>query len=236
MKNTILLVVTVTALVAFYFFGRGIWFPMYVDMIGKRTVTDVIAEYGVAAEEKLTDAFVSAGVSFPPQEIALLAIKEDKTLELWARQGERWSFVKNYQVLAASGKSGPKLREGDKQVPEGVYKIVGLNPNSSYHLSMKLNYPNAFDLAWAQKEGRTSPGSDIFIHGKSVSIGCLAVGDSAIEELFYLVHKVGKDNSMVIIAPQDPRVQTLVPPEGAPVWVDELYREIKAAFMRVVKT
>ena len=92
MKNVILLLVTLTVLVAFYFFGRGIWFPMYAQMIGKRTVADVVEEYGVSAEDKLTHAFVSAGVYFPPQEIALLAIKEDKILELWARQGERWSL------------------------------------------------------------------------------------------------------------------------------------------------
>ena len=74
-------------------------------------------------------------------------------------------------------------------MPEGVYRIVALNPNSSYHLSMKLDYPTEFDLSKARAEGRTRPGSDIFIHGKAVSIGCVAVGDDAIEEIFVLVRE-----------------------------------------------
>jgi murein L,D-transpeptidase YafK len=76
----------------------------------------------------------------------------------------------------ASGKAGPKLREGDGQVPEGIYRIDGLNPNSSYHLSLKLNYPNDFDLEQARTEGRTELGGDIFIHGKAVSIGKTRAG------------------------------------------------------------
>jgi L,D-peptidoglycan transpeptidase YkuD (ErfK/YbiS/YcfS/YnhG family) len=236
MKKTILLVAALITTGAFYMFGRGIWFPMYTKVIGKKTVGEVIEEYGPAAESKLRKDFISAGAPFPPLQLALLAIKEDKVLELWSEAGTGWRFVKQYKVLAASGVAGPKLREGDRQVPEGVYKIVGLNPNSSYHLSIKIDYPNEFDLARAKKEGRTNPGSDIFIHGKNASIGCLAIGDSAIEELFYLVHKIGKENSTVVIAPQDPRVKTLIPPEGSPAWVNDLYSNINLEFMRIAKT
>jgi len=71
--------------------------------------------------------------------------------------------VADYRITAASGTAGPKLREGDRQVPEGIYRIVGLNPNSRYHLSMKLDYPNAFDRHQAARDGRARPGSDIFI-------------------------------------------------------------------------
>ena len=98
---------------------------------------------------------------------------------------------------------------------------------------MKLNYPNAFDSQWAKKEGRTEPGTNIFIHGKAVSVGCLAMGDPAIEELFVLVSEIGKAQVSVIIAPVDPRKQTLSPAEGDKPWVATLYQDIERAFLAV---
>src|SRR5436190_607476 len=80
-----------------------------------------------------------------------------------------WRFVREYPVMAASGGRGPKLREGDGQVPEGMYTIDWLNPNSSYHLSMHVDYPNAFDRAHAADDGRTALGGAIMIHGRDVS-------------------------------------------------------------------
>jgi murein L,D-transpeptidase YafK len=124
---------------------------------------------------------------------------------VWVETSGQVVFIHSYSVLAASGHNGPKLREGDRQVPEGFYRITSLNPNSSYHLSIKLNYPNAFDQQHADEEGRDHLGGDIFIHGKAASIGCLAMGDPAIEELFVMVEKVGRSNVQVIIAPHDPR-------------------------------
>jgi murein L,D-transpeptidase YafK len=98
---------------------------------------------------------------------------------------------------------------------------------------MKLNYPNEFDLLHAEMEGRTEPGSDIFIHGRAVSIGCLAMGDETIEELFILTTQVGAENVKVIIAPHDPRVYPLTTnSDQLPIWTTELYatisREINA--------
>ncbi|MEI8593059.1 L,D-transpeptidase family protein [Photobacterium sp. Hal280] len=202
--------------------------------LGKRTVDDVLTTYGHLSEMRLKYRFRQADVSYPPQRIALLGLKEEKALELWAfdQQGRR-QFVYSYPVTAASGKAGPKLKEGDRQVPEGVYKIIGLNPNSRFHLSMKLNYPNDFDLKYAALEGRQSPGSNIFIHGKADSIGCLAIGDSAVEELFTLVGKIGKDNVEVVIAPHDPRKNPIRPvPDTSPAWISELYASIESEFSR----
>ena len=78
---------------------------------------------------------------------------------------------------------GPKLREGDRQVPEGVYTIANMNPNSISHLSLALSYPNDFDRARAAEDGRADNtlGGSIMIHGGSGSIGCMAVGDEAAE-------------------------------------------------------
>ena len=84
-------------------------------------------------------------------------------------------------------------------------------------------------LRYAQEEGRTEPGTNIFIHGKSVSIGCLAMGDAAIEELFVLAADSGRQNFKVVIAPTDPRVSTLRNSTDR-IWVDELYGSISREF------
>ncbi len=204
-------------------------FSMNAGVAVARTVQDVVDVYGDAAQRRLVPRFEAAGVAYPPSEVVLIGLKEERVLELWAPHDGGWRQVHSYPVLAASGVAGPKLREGDRQVPEGVYRIIGLNPNSSYHLSLKLNYPNAFDRRHAAAEGRTEPGSDIFIHGRAVSIGCLAIGDPAIEELFVLTARIGRDKVKVLIAPHDARLRSLFPlATGLPAWAPELYREIEA--------
>lgn len=231
MKFKALIVAAILLGVAlFALLGRGTWQPWVQTLRGQQTVASVIAEVGEAARQALRDDFVPAGVVYPPQKLTLLAIKSEDKLELWAKNtAGKNTLIRHYPILAASGVAGPKLREGDHQVPEGIYQISGLNPNSSYHLSMKLNYPNAFDLQHAKAEGRTEPGTNIFIHGKAVSIGCLAMGDAAIEQLFTLVHDVGRTNVTVIITPTDPRLAELTMPQNAPNWVSGLHQTITAA-------
>lgn len=162
--------------------------------------------------ERIQSHFTKAGVTYPPERIAILVFKEEKQLSLWA-DGK---FIRHYAVTAASGHAGPKLREGDRQVPEGIYRIEYLNPNSSYHLSMKVSYPNDFDRRMARRDRRTRLGGDIFIHGKAVSIGCVAVGDRAIEELFELVKATGASKVRVIIAPNDLRSERPIRHPDAP--------------------
>jgi L,D-transpeptidase catalytic domain len=214
---------------------RKIYYIPHPKLSGQRTVEDIMQDYSAYATRKLNlDLyFAKAKVSYPPREVIFIALKQEKRLELWARDSGEFRFIRDYYIQAASGVAGPKLRQGDRQVPEGIYRIVELNPNSHYHLSMKLNYPNEFDLLHARQEGRTAPGSDILIHGKAVSIGCLAMGDEAIEELFVLTEHVGVENVKVVIAPHDPRAYPLKADSKAlPAWTPELYaiisREIKA--------
>jgi hypothetical protein len=178
-------------------------------------------------ETILQERFELAGIDYPPQRIQLIAFKRNRRLELWAYQENRWHFVHDYAVFAASGTTGPKLREGDKQVPEGFYQIVDLNPNSHFHLSLKLNYPNAFDWMQATREGREKPGSNIFIHGSAWSTGCLAIGNRYVEELFYLVAKVGLEHAGVLIAPYDFRRREIVLKGEEPEWVARLYARLK---------
>lgn len=222
------------AMTVFVMLGRSVWQPWVQTLRGQQTVASVIAAVGADARQDLRADFARADVAYPPQTLTLLAIKSTDKLELWAKNhaGDNM-LIRTYPILAASGVLGPKLREGDRQVPEGIYQISGLNPNSSYHLSMKLNYPNAFDLKHAKAEGRAEPGTNIFIHGKAVSIGCLAMGDMAIEQLFTLVHDVGRDNVQVIITPTDPRIAALQAPENAPAWTADLYHTITAAVEQV---
>lgn len=199
----------------------------YMPLPGEWTVSDVLQAYCKNAVEKLGHYFKKAKVSFPPREVTLIAYKQEKKLELWARDNGEFRFIRDYFIMAASGEAGPKLRQGDRQVPEGIYRITDLNPNSHYHLSMKLNYPNEFDLIHAELDGRTELGSDIFIHGKDASIGCLAMGDAAIRELFVLTAQVGVANVKVVISPHDPRTYPLVAnSEELPSWTSELYAMI----------
>jgi len=247
MKNVIfaLSLIVLVGCLFFYMGGKALEGPSQVlpDIVAevpkvnrtRRTLNQAIDEYGVSAQARLAGDFASAGMSYPPQKLALLAFKDSNLLEVWAKgdsnsdegaSGSGYVRISSYPILAASGKSGPKLREGDRQVPEGIYKVIGFNPNSRYHLSLKLNYPNSFDLKHANAEGRSQPGSNIFIHGDAVSIGCLAMGDPAIEEIFTLVHATGKANTSVLIAPTDPSSASLVPPASAPRWTKALYKDI----------
>jgi hypothetical protein len=184
------------------------------------------------AQQRIRVRFKQAGVAWPPVKIALLALKQSRKLELWAPTHGKWRLIHTYAILGASGTAGPKLRQGDKQVPEGVYKILWLNPKSRYHLSMKLNYPNAEDLRHARKEGRNNPGGDIFIHGKDVSIGCIAIGDPAIEELYTLVQRTGVKQVSVYIAPTDPRQRPLSAPQQAPAWLAARYQQLNEIFQQ----
>lgn len=147
---------------------------------GERRVADARR----VREPVIREHFRAVGVIFPPREIFLRAFKREGALELWAREGgEPFRQVKTWPIVASSGRPGPKRREGDRQVPEGFYFIDRFNPESSYHLSLGLNYPNPSDRI---RSDHARPGGDIFIHGKNQTIGCLPLGDEAIEELYLI--------------------------------------------------
>jgi hypothetical protein len=201
--------------------------PAATQADNRRTVDDVVLSYRSKVEQRLLPRLRFAGVEWPPQEVMLLAIKESRQLELWARSGSGWRHIRDYRIKGLSGGPGPKLREGDDQVPEGRYGIQALNANSTYHLSMKIDYPNRFDRRQALADGRSRLGDDIFIHGKDISRGCLAIGDNAIEELFVLTALIGEDRVRVLIAPRDFRLHP--PPATSadlPDWVSGLHRQI----------
>jgi hypothetical protein len=203
-------------------YGRGLWHPYYRRVAEPRTLQTVLADVGPRHRPALERRARELGVAYPPPSVTLVGLKEERVLEVWVRGPAGWIRYQGYPVLAASGGPGPKLREGDRQVPEGVYRLTHLNPASSYHLSIRVDYPNAFDRARGQEDGRSTLGGDIYVHGKAVSIGCLAIGDGNIEELFTLVADTGLANARIVIAPG----KSLEVPAGSPPWTPDLYRTI----------
>jgi murein L,D-transpeptidase YafK len=131
------------------------------------------------------ETFADYGMQFPPEKLFFRAFKQERVLEVWAAEAGPYQLIKSYEICMMPGKLGPKIRQGDKQVPEGIYFIDTLNPNSEFHLSMRVNYPNEADLIRSSAE--KDPGGDIYIHGDCYSVGCLPMQDEPIEEIFWLV-------------------------------------------------
>ncbi len=193
----------------------------------KRSVQDVIRKVSPRVENRLKTFFSQAGVSYPPSRLTLIGLKDEMELEVWAERGGQWVYIATYDVLAASGEAGPKQKAGDRQVPEGIYRISELNPNSRFYLSMRLDYPNEYDRMKARQDGRSNLGGDIYIHGKAKSKGCLAVGDAAVEELFVLAARTGVENTQVLIVPYDFRQKMpVINQKNGPAWLSELYQKL----------
>lgn len=206
-------------------------------MNGKKTVSQRVEEFGRTVRARLNADFEKVGVPYPPQAMVLIGLKEEQLLEVWVSPDRQtWHLLKTYPILKTSGWLGPKLREGDRQVPEGLYRIESLNPNSRFHLSLRINYPNEFDRQMAQGEGRTGLGGDIMIHGSRVSIGCLAMGNPAAEDLFVLAALTGPENIRVILSPVDFRLRDF---DGdlskLPPWTPQLYQQIKTELAKFQK-
>ena len=145
---------------------------------------DRVAAARQSKAKVLTQLFAAAGVAYPPEELYLRAFKHERELEVWAgARGKPLTKVKTYPFCAASGELGPKRQQGDLQVPEGFYTIDLFNPRSDFHLSMRVSYPNESDRIL----GRRPLGGAIMVHGNCVSIGCIAIEDGPIEELYLMV-------------------------------------------------
>ena len=136
-------------------------------------------------EKSIDSLFQAKKLDYPSKEILLTAYKKEQLLQLWARPdtSEEFMFIKEYSFTAFSGILGPKRRQGDLQIPEGFYHISHFNPYSNFHLSMKISYPNGSDSILGKKG---SLGNEIRIHGSFVTIGCIPIGDKAIEELYII--------------------------------------------------
>lgn len=140
----------------------------------------------INAENSVKDSLIKQLSSYDLEygaPIFIRIFKESSQLELWLKNDlGHFVLFKSYAICSFSGELGPKLKQGDWQSPEGFYfvKPIQLNPWSQYHLSFNLGFPNRFDRA----HNRT--GSALMVHGDCVSIGCYAMTDPQINEIYSL--------------------------------------------------
>ena len=205
------------------------------DPAGK-SVAARLRQYGASARRRLAPWFHEAGVDYPPAGLLLVGLKQEELLKVYALTSDRraqWRFVCQYPIVALGDSLGPKLRQGDRQTPEGIYRVNFLNPQSSYHLSLGINYPNEFDWKQARRDRRSYLGGDIMIHGSHLSDGCLAMGNTAATDLFVLVADTGIRNTEVLLSPVDFRVEEHAKLPNRPGWTGQLYADLRSRMAKL---
>lgn len=144
------------------------------------TLTSVSNKAEHPLPKKLVSQMKAQGMS-TRSPIMMRIFKEEGTLEVWKQKPNgRYEIVTNYSICKWSGTLGPKFKEGDRQAPEGYYRIHPhqMNPNSSYYLSFNMGFPNSYD----RSHGRT--GSNLMVHGACSSAGCYSMTDEQVLEIF----------------------------------------------------
>lgn len=124
--------------------------------------------------------------SSPSEPMVVRVYKQNSELEVWKRtRSGDYALFKTYPICKWSGELGPKIREGDYQSPEGFYDVTPalMNPRSAYWLSFNVGFPNKFDQVW----GRT--GTNLMVHGDCKSVGCFAMTDEGIKEIYALARE-----------------------------------------------
>lgn len=237
-------IVGLVFIVSILLYGFGFWIykmnlfsKFYYLASGKKTVEDIVIQYEKKVDSIFLPIFEKNNIPYPPENLTLIGFKEEQVLEVWTVANGKPYFLKKYLFTTTSGKQGPKLIRGDGQIPEGFYKVEAFNPNSAFHLSLKINYPNEFDLEKAKADNRDDPGDNIFIHGKDKSIGCIAIGNEAIEELFVLAAKTPRTRLDVILFPYDMRNTKVIRNcESCPKWTVELYKRLEVVSQEFILT
>ncbi len=229
----LVIIVCVLAALASTDGGKNAIDTMRPKVFGPRTVESVVRAREADVLRSLQAAAPAAMKEGFPALLFILADKSARAVTLYGRNAPDapWTAIKAYPFTGYSGRLGPKLREGDLQIPEGDYALESLNPNSRFHLALRVAYPNAFDRAMAARDGRADGnlGGDIMIHGRSATIGCIPVGDSAIEEIFVMAAKAGVGNVRILIVPCDPRAGEMPKGGSLPAWYPELWANLRAA-------
>ncbi len=193
------------------------------------TLITVLNRHGPAVRQEFEPVCRRHGMQWPPARIQMLAFKQERKLEVWgADRDGPFNRLAAFPIMDASGGPGPKLRSGDRQVPEGFYRLTNLNPQSTFHLSIRVDFPNEEDVRNATVERRLM-GDDIYVHGGAASVGCLAMGDEAIEKIFCLTAQSDPNERHILISPTDFRGKTNSPPADQEPWVVDLYSRISKA-------
>jgi murein L,D-transpeptidase YafK len=134
---------------------------------------------------EITALMTTKGVS-PSAPVLIRTYKKEAEFEIWKMRSDgRYVHVKTFPMCRWSGQLGPKTAEGDRQVPEGFYKITPgqMNPTSEYYLSFNVGYPNAYDRAWGHA------GGSIFVHGACSSAGCFSMTDAQIDQIYAIARE-----------------------------------------------
>ncbi len=198
-------------------------YPSIFDWLRDHRITDK-PKYD---RRKLHADLVAAGFEFG-QQAHVRIFKRERQLELWMRQdGGRFALFRSYAICTYSGTLGPKLAEGDKQSPEGFYRVAKaqLNPVSRHHLAFNIGFPNAFD----RNLGRT--GSALMVHGGCSSVGCYAMTDAQIDEIYAVLEAAldsGQSEVDVAIFPFK-LTETALQAEAGSSWLP-FWRNLKQGF------
>ena len=188
MKLISLLTILCAALVTFVEFRshHALWLDR-ATMRAERTLRPLI--WGLGLQQpgapdltRLEARLAAVGVK-QGDPIFIRVFKKESELEVWMRRGDRFVLATTYPICRWSGRLGPKYREGDRQSPEGLYTVTRhqLNPNSRWHRSFNIGYPNHFDRALSRT------GSFIMVHGGCSSVGCFAITNDMVDELWRTV-------------------------------------------------
>ncbi len=188
---------------------RARWLAAVLFVAGSLAALGSAYAAETAAEKPLPPA-VEASIILhsiaPEAPIYLRVFKEESELEVWkARPNGRYALIKTFPVCNWGGTIGPKQSRGDRMSPEGFYNITpsALKPDSKYHLAFNIGYPNALDRSL----GRT--GNFIMVHGNCVSVGCFAMSDTLIEEIYAFVRELAGCRTNI-----DPDPRLPVPHDG----------------------
>ena len=157
-------------------------FALFADAKAATLIDKSPSSVAAVKEGLLAEELASKGLKLGSP-VFLRVYKQSSKMELWIAQGPRYALFKTYRICRWSGALGPKMFEGDRQSPEGLYHITSedLIVNPRWHRAMNINYPNRFDVV----NGRG--GSGILIHGKCGSVGCFAIQDNNVEEVYNVV-------------------------------------------------
>jgi len=136
-------------------------------------------------EAIIKEYFSRKALQYDGFQLFIRAFKKERKVEAWvkAKNSEVFELLQTYSFCASSGVPGPKRKEGDLQIPEGIYHLNHFNPESNFYLSLGVSYPNASDKILSDPK---EPGGAIYIHGNCVTIGCIPITDDKIKELYVL--------------------------------------------------
>ena len=154
-------------------------------------------------EETVKRFFGEKNLQYGGFQLFLRVFKKEQNLEVWIKEKgkDEFTLLYNYAFCSTSGTLGPKRKEGDLQIPEGIYHINHFNPLSNFYLSLGVSYPNASDNILGDRQ---HPGGSIYIHGNCVTIGCIPITDDKIKELYILAVEArnnGQEKILIHIFP-----------------------------------